>query len=83
MDAIPLKNNYGSSKNNSNYKEHIAEPKPTLKGLLNLKILVSNLKIFFDFDLSTLISKFNLLPRYFERYSTDLQLDIFGAKFHF
>ena len=29
----------GSAKSNSNYKEHIADPKPTLKGLLNLKIL--------------------------------------------
>ena len=37
VNAIPLKNNNGSTKSNSNYKEQIA--KPTLKGLLNLKIL--------------------------------------------
>jgi hypothetical protein len=39
VDAIPVKNNNESTKSNSNFKEHIAEPKPTLKGLLNLKIL--------------------------------------------
>lgn len=39
VNAIPVINNNGSAKSNSNYKEHIAEPKPTLKGLLKLKIL--------------------------------------------
>ena len=38
VDAIPVKNNNESTKRISNYKEHIDEPKPTLKGLLNLKI---------------------------------------------
>lgn len=38
VDTIPVKNNNESTKRISNYKEHIAEPKPTLKGLLNLKI---------------------------------------------
>jgi protein phosphatase len=41
VDAIPVKNHTGNNtvNNNSNYKEQIANPKPTLKGLLNLKIL--------------------------------------------
>ena len=39
VNAIPVKNNNESTKSNSNYKEQIANPKPTLKGLLNLKIL--------------------------------------------
>ena len=41
VDAIPVKNTTRNNtiNNYSNYKEQIANPKPTLKGLLNFKIL--------------------------------------------
>lgn len=60
VDAIPVKNNNESAKRISNYKEHIAEPKPTLKGLLNLKIFGVRL-IFWIVILIFLIIAINII----------------------
>jgi serine/threonine protein phosphatase PrpC len=59
VNAIPVINNNGSAKSNSNYKEHIAEPKPTLKGLLNLKILGVRLVLWVVILISLIIA-FNI-----------------------
>jgi PPM family protein phosphatase len=62
VDAIPVKNNNGSTKSNSNYKEQIAEPKPTLKGLLNLKILGVRLVLWVVILIFLIITIKNLIP---------------------
>lgn len=54
VDAIPVKNN--TVNNNSNYKEQIADPKPTLKGLLNLKILGVRLVLWIVILISLIIA---------------------------
>lgn len=54
VDAIPVKNNTVSK--NSNYQEQIADPKPTLKGLLNLKILGVRLVLWIVILISLIIA---------------------------
>jgi serine/threonine protein phosphatase PrpC len=56
VDAIPVKKNSVSTKSNSNYNEHISEPKPTLKGLLNLKILGVRLVLWIVILISLIIA---------------------------